>query len=1622
MPATASLPSPFPADIDSPSEHQSQLHEHLPRWLTQATAQDRDAWFESAHQSLRSNQPAQAHLQQLESPAEFARPLLAKALLATFNLDLNVETTDLVRFVSDQNALREQIQPVTMSLLEAALHNFHDAETLPGGMGDAVIAAADSLTFDFRLGGPGYYVRRWSVPAHKRVALQAEAFARLCRSLDLGRQYQAYARAALRLGEIDAPRLQDPQLMQIFAQAFGDGLDTLARAALMQGHLSPAALAMMLEVAHPTRPAPRWRGLPVEVCLLRMLTTTLEAGHTLSGALLWRAQGEGTRCVVYLPAEPDHPLREYPSLEAFSRELRVKLRKPAYLAYWGTLIGLRYRSEFFRKLDERLNPRPLFSAPGQPGVADPTADLGLQAYAVQGSSRRLHTDRLMIRMLEDARVVAVPTADIVAADHQQRLARYLQDVLGAANLASFVVPVLNAAMLGIAALQLLGDLFVGVDDWTHGQHADALDHLLPLAQNLILTAVGGVAARQLAHSAMVENMLAVDLGELGQRLWAGDLTPYRSQIRLPTSVLPNAEGQFAFKGRTYIRLDEHFHEVRQEGTQWRILHPWRQGFEPPVDYHADIGWHLAADRPLSWDGLRLLRRFCKGVPSLDAIDLQRVQRLAGVSDEALRACYLDRRPLPAHLREALKRWRGYRQPHGGLVGEPEPLAAGAQALQRDFPSVPPSILNEMYRGATDAERACVAKGRVPLRIAELAWMASREHRLMIALEGILFSPVGSSDRDRLVFAVLRRGGFLADGQHLALLEQEGDAWTIGAQTAERRYWLRRLESGYRLGESPQAEGIEYPDLFEAVYSLLSSRTRISCISPSVLRHQILEALLADRVFAAQALGQASVGAWFRSPVRWEGERAGYPLSGRGLWRRSHTERLKALYPGLAPAERERMREALARDFTSIGVALNRLEAEWSHLHQSLEQWVRAQSTFRRRLVADRILAAWRRQTPVGDVSGLEPAGFQLCLDGLHVDGLPPLAGRFDHIQQVSLREMQLTQDPSSFLQAFPNASRVSVSGNRLTAIPAALASMPRLSWLDLSANGLEGHAELLTPLLAQTHLRELHLRDNSQPLGAEVFHAIDRLLRLELLDLSASRVTLDAAGFEALARLPRLRRLHLERNSIELDAASCAALASLTELRSLHLGRNPLRLAPSLLQLHALRELHLDHCELQAWPAGLDQLMTLPDRQLRHIDLSYNHIRQVPSLMAAVAAITQSPRRTRLLLRGNPLSAQSLAHLRQAHQALTRFAAPVEHVRPDWLDGSPAGVRALIEREHSDAGERALVRALDRSVDTADFQAAPQAGRERAWGIARALLDTPEGDALAGHTELREQVFLLAQDADETCGDGVALVLNQIEQRVGAWAIVREALSGHQQPFARLMNYGEQMFRLALLDESVIALAESRLRRQRALRGPAAAQPLPPLHPLDDIEDALLSVSVDEAELRLLARRTLAAPLDLPAQPQYALYGENLSGPTLARLAQRVRGAATRQAFGQWLADQGFWASYVEKMHAEAFSALDQSWAQAANWFEDATDPLAKLDPTLEVPEPALQAMERRWPDKGWRSSGGLNKVMLSEQEYLEGYRDLASEKARVRQMLVSSLTDALVAQYSALTDEVIYV
>ena len=1314
---------------EAPASIDALISQRLPAWLTSATVDQQRA----LHQALRQQQDSAERVRQLFShiPAldDFAAALLEDALRRRFKVSTDVRKATLRKVV--QIILSSPIPPTpspniarisTQPLLTTALHNFTQAETKPGRFTQVALRDAAGVT----------------------LSVSFERFARLCRTLDLGGRYQALLREHLLPADRpgDEPGQARREVEALLEEALRSSMEAAVRLAAIKGEISHDSYLQTLPVFAKRAVVPAY---PVVLSTRQVYLL----GKCLHGVVAIEIQDRDQAflrgIMLWIPGNPPKPVQVFESWWALYQAMGLRLRDPHYAAFIARFIAERDRVAFFGALKRLLSS----TAQGSALQLD-----GRDFAITQPLFAFLRASRID-KMLDDARVLAVPTADEDRKARDERLKGYQQSGLTLLNLAGLFVPVLGELMLAVAAVQIAEEVYEGYQDWQLGDRQGALEHVFNVAESVVLGAAvgaGTAAAGQLIKRIAFVDDLSPIHTEAGQiKLCAHDLAAYRVREQgMTVGELIQDEGQWQLK------LHEASFQLAgyKDGEHLFIRHPQcSEAFQPMLEHNGSGGWRHALERVQEWQGAaRLMRRLSARLADVSDDEVRRVLESTGFDEAQLRRLHLENAPPPARLLDALERSRLHEQ-FPTVQGEAfEFLVSTSQddeelasiVLRRDFPGLSQRGAHEIIQqGNSQQVEQMVASDRVPLALAERARWFLRDSRLDRACAGLRQASAANADSAKLAVGLIDH---VAPWLEPQAIEVRADSRTgpilaqTGGEAADGRFSIIRTPAGYGAyaATGELLAGAAPTDSLLQALSLTLNEAQKGAMGARTLDAQALSGLLAEharthRDLVAQLIGLAPIGGGVRPPVRWGDGRLGYPLSGRGESRGQASRRgMRQIFPTLDDSQLQRYLLNLITRGVDPWQHYSQLSQQLAGLRQVLRRWRMEHAgvldLLRRSRVANSIRRCWRCKT------GLRRDGtYALDIRGERVGSLPALEEgvSFEHVTRLTLRDMDLSEIDPDFLARFPN-------------------------------------------------LRELDLRENHLgvvPVGVE--------------------------------HLTQLRSLRLDNNRIIMDAASNRRLNALVNLQRLELNYNPLGFAPDIRGLIHLGPLGLRSTDITAFPSRLQQL------PLRGIaDLRNNQIRQVNQDLHGLRQ-----RLRRLALHDNPLdevSAQYLSELSApatsryqgvTHSPSFRHQLMQDNEREQWLLGSTGAQRS--EREvywrnlQHESASRPFFNFLRDLSRSPDFVQRSTYYRARVWNII---------EACEQNSELREQLFVMSGGI-ASCEDRLLWLFSQMEVRV----LVHRHTAGLSiaQSEVELMRLSRSLFRLDELDR----IAAQRIQRIRDAGG-----------------------------------------------------------------------------------------------------------------------------------------------------------------------------------------------------------
>ena len=1178
----------------------------LPAWLTDSSAEHIGRLRSSLNQQQRSQHQLAALFAKITPLDTFAERALANGLQAQFQLSIDVRQAKLRRTSSAiiasvaPGGLGRTVQETReISLLAAALHNFAASETAPsGGLETAVLVDADD----------------------EALPLSVQSFMALCGSLDIGAQYQQHLRSVLPATGAAGKKIE--ALLEEGARA---SLDAAVRLAALRGDIDQRSYFQFLPVMAkaPVVAADASRLLPFDLRVLGKRVRGAVAFEVRRGGLA-TAPLEGV--VAWIPDDPQGALSRYRTWDELFSDLGRRLQSPGYRAFFQRFISERDRVAFSSAL------APLLSANTAAAI-----ELDGRYFSI-GTPLFAHLRKVRIdTLLDDAQVLATPSAEVDSAQRDRRLSDYASAGLDVLGLASLFIPALGLPLLGITALQIAEHVYEGYADWRLGDRQGALNHVLGVAENLALgtavAAVGVAAGRLIERSAYVDGLIPIQTATGALKLISADLPGYAlGDLGLQVGERSAVAGQLRLRtpSATYQVLE------RAPGAELRIQHPTNpHAYMPLLEDNGEGGWRHELETPQEWQGAALLlRRLGSRWAELDEQSAERIMHITGFDEDRLRRLHLDHAPAPARLHDALQAYQ-LREQQPGLIG----VAFAQQFSALQVPSTPAQQLLRQHFSSLSARAAqqivsqasaemveqMLASQRVPLALASEARWLIRDYRLDRACAGFYQASAINADGQRLALGLIADWAPWSSAVRIELRDLTSTGALLAeagpAMAAQVRLIVKTAEGYQALAATGALLTTAAPSdsLFTALWLHLDEAQKQLMGGAGRSAQQLAEALAVRastrREQVAQLLGMAPIEGNVRAPVRLGDGRLGYPLSGgqpdRRLTgsvlttedqtaRRSIHAGLRQLFPHWHAADVTWMAHQLAqRPARTVWTAFSELSSQVRGLRSSLWRWyVQATgATYTSRQRVGRLLAqAWQpHDFGPGGISSLR-------IEGERVGTLPTLPANvhFAHIRNLSLSNIGLSTLEQAFLARFSNLTSLLLGGNSLTTVPD-LASFTRLTRLDLQRNQLSQ----VRGLGQLTQLTQLRLNDNQ----LSELPGLENLRRLSRLDLQDNRLT----GVPGLENLGLLIQLDLSGNRL---TALSGQLERLTGVQFLNLGRNQLTAVPQGIErMVGLNQLNLASNQLTELPDSLGQLAGL-----LHLHLGGNRLSVVP---VALGNLTQ---------------------------------------------------------------------------------------------------------------------------------------------------------------------------------------------------------------------------------------------------------------------------------------------------------------------------------------------------------------------------------------------------------------
>ncbi|KIF62219.1 hypothetical protein NX10_11810 [Pseudomonas fluorescens] len=471
-------------------------------------------------------------------------------------------------------------------------------------------------------------------------------------------------------------------------------------------------------------------------------------------------------------------------------------------------------------------------------------------------------------------------------------------------------------------------------------------------------------------------------------------------------------------------------------------------------------------------------------------------------------------------------------------------------LRQVFADIPARHGQRLIDRASTVERLHLrSTGSAPLRLGQRARAGIAEVRLDRALSGLHCSWLANADTDRLAMKLLPRLSGWNPQLRLQIrdkaltgpiLEDIGDA----SATSENTGYLVKSTQGYEAfnGDKKSLGKVASgPDaLYMSILKALPPRQRAALgfadagqVSTQQLRKKLLNVALEEREVTARVLRGGSTESLPVEPACVQGDQV--PVAGHS---RKLLRKARRLYPRLSEPQLNQLLNELGGDPLSRATRIKALRQDLQNLRDALFVWSEdsaalqamggdlAEARHSRKMAAELIEEAFRRFHWATNEEGKNLC--TLDLDGMRIGKVPtlPPSVSFDHVEQLSMRNMALGDDVAYFLKSFKQLDSLELGSNAITRLPEILSHMPRLQRLNLANNQLKLTEQTLTKLNRLSTLRYLNLDKN--PLGAtpdfsrmsqlrrltlndtgitELPEGLDHSAHIELMDLSANKIT-----------------------------------------------------------------------------------------------------------------------------------------------------------------------------------------------------------------------------------------------------------------------------------------------------------------------------------------------------------------------------------------------------------------------------------------------------------------------------------------------------------------------------------
>ncbi|WP_070414961.1 NEL-type E3 ubiquitin ligase domain-containing protein [Pseudomonas lundensis] len=1536
-------------------ETSEAVKQNMPLWLLQADDDTRQKVIQAFITTHALEQQLAAHLSHVVAPTDFAKRLLNPALSARWGREVDSERNIFVnvqRFSFNPlgDAIREPLdivlptkwRPITsmthLTLLEAAMQNFSREEVEQDFNGVAFILEHSGSA--------------------KRTGLNPQHFAQLCRTLNVGGQYQTYLKTLFypyeRIDRFQTD-LSGYGIYSDFITHAKSQLELLSHQACLTHAIGVTAYQMLLQWVR-GEPQPRWGRRTVRVSHMTMLSVKHDgvgqAGCPLHGVLVFMATPENADnplpCLVYTPHDQERPLYEYASLQRFNDLYAVRLREEGAKAALIKTVKQRYQTEFAKQLDHALCVKGKTTSLVSVETWRPRPDLQIQLSDSGHTPFVTLYTQFIDSVLSNARFVMVPTQE-QDTSLLTPLTALFEAALPFLNLAAFFVPLVGELLLFSTSVQLLSQIYVGVEDWSHGEVKQAFAHFESVAQNLIVLLVGARATiawssfnPEIAYPSLIETLRRVNTAADETRLMKVDLAPFISDVQLPEHLQPDNDGIYHTQDRAFVHIKGQPYEIKHDeaSQHWRVQHPKRQGaYAPVVEHNAHGGWFLGVERAGEWDKVESLHRASPHKSALSESEVEHVLNIVGAQEDALRWSHANREPPPALVLDTLKRWK--------LVDDVERLVDRLQAsesvrwsdnrhlvrLLERMPGWPEGTWVQIVGadGHIILDVTLAGEWRTPVRVN----MTDVQQRgLLTALTAAMDDALAASFLGADAITPQQRADALVNKVAAFAMTQKKTLFSE-AYTASEVFTDGPMQTLHRhnptLPASVVSEVLRHASVSEvrSLNSLKKVPLRLAqelrLYSHALKVARALEGCYLDVEDPAPSL--RLIGAFFLKTAQ-----------GKQYLSAEQEPLLRSAQDGTLLNSAQTLRalalvksDPLLRD-QLVAYAHGHLDETRLALGlQPIKPWFKSPMQLARGRVgyplSGRGSQAGRSAFQIRRVKSLYPQythtqceAFIRALEKLKANPEAELVRReleYEALQDA-LRSWLAQPLPEYSMAARRDVSPLTIKRAASHVIGRAWRRETRLQDeignlheyvedADLSAQDLPDARRYVLDLSGMPvgdlptlpgsfrHISVLIMDDMALNEVPEGF--LECFPDLRWLSMENNRLTTLP---RALTQMKGLLKLNLAHNEIALTPETVGTLAGLTALRELNLGNNPLGQTLEVTGMQRLRHIDLRHTGTTHWPSGVETL-----NDVAYLDLRENNITQIPDAvfnaqerLNAVTYVHDNPL--------TPVSEQRLdsyaerTGINMGYVSARGHSFLTDPSSYSWFLGGPEALAAkkleIWQNLEQDPQTQDLRRVLMGLTATPAY--ANESTRDSLIERVGTMLL-----ALGDDTELRESLMLRAGHGS-TCGDGLALIFSDLE----VLTLVAKAKEpvGEEECELKLLRLARSLYRLDQVEVIARHLMQERYARGRDEQ-------------LGELNE------LDEVEFRLAFRIALAGPLELPAQPQAMEYEHlaDVSQMVIDGVRYRVLAneRSTHNLFDS-ICEREFWVDFLKKKYAHQFAAI----------------------------------------------------------------------------------------------------